>query len=300
MAEIGWKDQKMTNDIKVGGDDFVSSGLYVVATPIGNLKDLSERAKHVLKSADLIACEDSRTSKKLMSAYLIKTPLVSYHEHSDDRSREKILDHLRAGKTIALISDAGTPLISDPGYKLVADARTEGINIVSIPGPSAVVAALSIAGLPTDRFLFMGFAPNKSAARISWFETEKDTPASLVYYESARRLTDSLRDASASLGEREGAVCRELTKRFEEVQKGSFANVIDHYDTNAPKGEVVVVIGPPAKSTKGDDSQIDDMLLSALKHMSVKSAAGFVADYLSLKRKEIYKRALELSSDQDD
>jgi len=299
MAEIGWKDQKMTSNKKVGRDDFISPGLYVVATPIGNLKDLSERAKNVLNNADVIACEDTRTSKKLMSAYLIKTPLVSYHEHSDDRSRQKVLDQLRAGKTIALISDAGTPLISDPGYKLVADARAEGINIVSIPGPSAVVAALSIAGLPTDRFLFMGFAPNKPAARISWFEAEKDTPASLVYYESARRLTDSLSDASAGLGDRDVAVCRELTKRFEEVQKGSFADIIDHYDTNPPKGEVVVVIGPPSKSTEGDSSQIDDMLFIALKHMSVKSAAGFVADYLNLKRKEIYKRALELSSDQD-
>ena len=289
----------MTRDIKVGRNNLISPGLYIVATPIGNLKDLSERAKHILTNADLIACEDTRTSKKLMSAYLIKTPLVSYHEHSDDRARSKILDQLQAGKTIALISDAGTPLISDPGYKLVADARSEGINIVSIPGPSAVTAALSIAGLPTDRFLFIGFAPNKSGARVSWFEAEKNTMASLVYYESARRLTDSLKDASVVFGDREIAVCRELTKRFEEVQKGSFADVIEHYSTNAPKGEIVIIIGPPAKKTDSNTDKIDDMLSSALKHMSVKSASSFVADYLGLKRKEIYKRALELSPNQD-
>jgi len=280
------------------------AGLYVVATPIGNLSDISKRAKEVLAGVDVVACEDTRVTGKLLNAYLIKKPMLPYHEHNGNQQRPKILDKIASGGSVALVSDAGTPLISDPGYKLVDDAYIAGLRVVAIPGPCAVVTALSAAGMPTDRFLFMGFAPNKTKARTDWFAAEKETKASLVYYESTRRLPESLRDAAAALGARPAAVCRELTKKFEEVVRGNLISLADTYATaGPPKGEVVVVIGPPDKAaveTSALNMSSDELLSTALKHMSVKSTAAFVAEITGENRKPLYKKALELSSSSTD
>lgn len=281
-----------------GSQQILKPGLYVVATPIGNLGDISARAKHVLGQVDAIACEDTRVTAKLLTANLIKKPLLAYHENNGAVQRPKLLAMLAEGKKVALVSDAGTPLISDPGFKLVAEAQDDGHYVTAIPGPCAAIMALSLAGLPTDRFLFLGFPPNKSKARQTWFHVERQIPASLVYYESAKRLPESLRDAAEVLGNREAAVCRELTKRFEEVVRGDLSTLAAHYaEAGAPKGEIVVVIGPPEKSAPSDSQQIDaeTMLTAALKHMSVKSAAAFVAELTDIPKKQLYSRALELT-----
>lgn len=286
MAEMGATSKKLP------------AGLYVVATPIGNLGDMSRRAKETLEAADIIACEDTRVTAKLMTAFLMKKKLVPYHEHNGAAQRPKLLERIREGGVVALVSDAGTPLISDPGYKFVEEAQDEGLNVVAVPGPSAVVTALSIAGLATDRFLFMGFSPNKSAARKSWFEAEKETNATLVYYESARRLADSLKDAECILGGRQVAVCRELTKKFEEVVRGDLYELANHYQqADTPKGEIVVVIEGNNEAAVSGKTAIDtdDTLRLALKHMTVKSAAAFVSELTGEKKKPLYNRALELS-----
>lgn len=284
---------------EIGSPPTLPAGLYIVATPIGNLGDLSPRAKETLAGVDLVACEDTRVTAKLLTANLIKKPLQAYHEHNGRAVRPKLLEKLSGGARIALVSDAGTPLISDPGFKLVAESQDAGVMVTSIPGPCAAITALSLAGLPTDRFLFMGFPPNKTGARQSWFETEAKTRATLVFYESARRLPDSLRDAAAALPAREAAVCRELTKKFEETRRGSLEDLASHYaQEGAPKGEVVVMIGPPAgKEDASETTEMDAeaLLVAALKHMSVKSAAAFVAEITGVKKKELYSRALELS-----
>jgi len=284
---------------EIGSTPTLPAGLYIVATPIGNLGDLSPRAKETLAGVDLIACEDTRVTAKLLTANLIKKPLQAYHEHNGPVVRPKLLERLAQGARIALVSDAGTPLISDPGFKLVAEAQDAGAAVTSIPGPCAAITALSLAGMPTDRFLFMGFPPNKSGARQSWFEGEAKTRATLVFYESARRLPDCLRDAAVVLPGRDAAVCRELTKKFEETRRGSLQELADHYAAEgAPKGEVVVVIGPPAVKDDPSESAETDaetLLVAALKHMSVKSASAFVAEITGAKKKDIYSRALELS-----
>jgi len=290
MAEIG--------SIKTSPTG-LKPGLYIVATPIGNLGDLSDRAREVLGGVDLVACEDTRVTAKLMTANLIKKPLTPYHEHNGAAARPKLLERIAEGAAVALVSDAGTPLISDPGFKLVAEAQDAGHYVTAIPGPCAAVMALSLAGLPTDRFLFMGFPPSRSAARQAWFKEDAKTNASLVYYESTRRLPESLADAATALGgEREAAVCREMTKKFEEVRRSTLDQLTSQYaESGAPKGEAVVVVGPPAKETGSEAAEIDadDLLKAALKHMSVKSAAAFVADITPARKKDLYRRALELS-----
>jgi len=287
VAEISIDDQKL------------SAGLYIVATPIGNLGDISARAKDILSRVDAVACEDTRVTAKLMTAYGLKKPLVQYHEHNAAHQRPKILARIEAGEAIALVSDAGTPLISDPGYKLVEEAHAASLDVTSIPGPSAVVTALSLAGLPTNRFLFMGFPPNKTKARKEWFQAEVNTPASLVFYESAKRLPASLADAAESLGDRKAAVCRELTKKFEEVVLNDLNGLAAHYEASGPpKGEVVVVVSAPAKASKtemSDTADLDEMILTALKHMTLKTASAFIAEQTGLRKKQVYARALELS-----
>lgn len=285
---------------EIGSSQKMKPGLYVVATPIGNLGDLTDRARSMLREADVIACEDTRVTAKLMTANLIKKPLVPYHEHNGATMRPKLLARIEAGEVVVLVSDAGTPLISDPGYKLVAEAQERGQYVTAAPGPCAAIMALSLAGLPTDRFLFMGFPPSKTAARLGWFSAEARTNASLVYYESTRRLPESLKDATEALGNRDAAICRELTKKFEEVRRGSLADLADHYaSAGAPKGEVVVVIGPPKEPPTPDtatEMETEALLKAALKHMSVKSAAAFVAELTGEKKKALYSRALELSA----
>lgn len=273
-------------------------GLYVTSTPIGNLGDITLRALDLLRSADLIACEDKRVSGKLLSYYDISTPMISYHDHNAQNVMPHLLSELKAGKIVALISDAGTPLISDPGYRLVNECQKENVMITSLPGASAILCALTVAGMPTDNFLFCGFLPSKTTARKKEIHKFSDVKSTLVFYESPRRLLACLRDIKEMLGNRNTAVCRELTKLYEEVQKNNLDELIQHYEgIPTPKGEVVLVIEPPEKN---DDlvSDLDGALKDALDTLTVKEAVAAVTYLTGKKRKEVYKRALELSQNE--
>jgi 16S rRNA (cytidine1402-2'-O)-methyltransferase len=268
-----------------------------VATPIGNLGDLSPRALTALRTADLLLCEDTRVSAKLFRRYGVDRALLAYHEHNAARVRPQILARLRAGAAVALIADAGTPLISDPGYKLVRAAIAAGIEVYTIPGPSAAIAALTVSGLPTDRFLVAGFLPPRQAARRRALEELGRVPATLVLFESPRRLAATLAAAAAALGSREAAVARELTKRFEEVRRGALPELAAHYaEAGPPRGEVVLVIGPPpaeaAEAVTGED--LDAALEAALARMAPAAAAATVAAATGRPRRELYRRALAI------
>ena len=267
-------------------------GLYIVATPIGNLSDLSPRAAETLRRAELILAEDKRVSAKLLAHAGARAPMVTYHDHSSDEDRRKALDVV-ATKAVALISDAGTPLISDPGYKLVRAARTAGLPIFTIPGPCAAIAALTVAGLPTDRFLFAGFLPAKSKARRDAIGEIAGIKASLVFYESGPRLGDSLADLVAVLGDRHAAVVREISKLHEECVAGGLDDLATRYGEAPPKGEIVIVVGPPnERETTQED--LDTALRAALAEMSPSRAAADVAARLNIPKKRAYSRALEL------
>lgn len=274
-------------------------GLYVVATPIGNAEDITLRALTVLREADEVACEDSRVTAKLLARHGIGAKLTPYHEHNAARARPRLLAKLSAGGRIALVSDAGTPLVSDPGYKLVRACIEAGIPVIPVPGPSAPLAALLVSGLPSDRFLFAGFLPNKSAARRRVFGKLAAVPATLLFFESAQRLAESLDDMAAVLGDRPAAVARELTKLFEECRRGSLAELAAHYrDSGPPKGEIVIVCG----GATGDNAEaaaetLDAQLATALERMSLKDAVAAVAEATGLPRKQVYARALQLASD---
>ncbi|KZD12784.1 16S rRNA (cytidine(1402)-2'-O)-methyltransferase [Oceanibaculum pacificum] len=278
----------------------LASGLYIVATPIGNLGDMTVRGRDILAEADLIACEDTRVTGKLLSAFGLKRPLLAYNDHNADKVRPKLLEMLRARRIVALVSDAGTPLISDPGYKLVRDCVAEGLPVTAAPGASALLAALTLAGLPTDRFLFAGFLPPKSAARRGALGELAAVPATLVFYETGPRLAGSLADMAAVLGAREGAVARELTKLFEEVRRGPLAELAAHYaEMGGPKGEIVVIVGPPpAGETAAED--LDAALRRALSGNSTRDAAALVAGETGLPRKQVYARALALAQEGKD
>lgn len=272
-----------------------SPGLYIVATPIGNLGDLTLRAATVLKSADVIAAEDTRVTAKLLRHLGVKVPLVAYHDHSDAAVRDTLVARA-ASEVVALVSDAGTPLISDPGYKLVRDARAAGRQIVTLPGPCAAIAALTLAGLPTDRFLFAGFLPSKAKARGDAIVEFAGVRATLVFYESGPRLGAALAALAAGLGNREAAVARELTKLYEECVTGNLADLAARYADAPPKGEIVVVVAPPPsdKAEDGDDSDIDAALVEALDTLPVAKAAKAVAARFGRDRSDIYARALAL------
>ncbi len=273
----------------------LAPGLYLVATPIGNLGDIGARALRVLGAADLIACEDTRRTRKLTSAYGLGTPLSAYHEHNAARAGPRLIARMKAGGAVALVSDAGTPLVSDPGYKLVRAAIAEGLSITAVPGASAPLAALSISGLPSDRFLFAGFLPNKAEARRRVLAELSTVPATLIFFESAHRLAASLTAMCESLGVREAAVAREITKLHEEVRRGPLADLAAHYaEAGPPKGELVVVVGPPEETT-GDlsEAEIDDRLRNALGGgASVRDAVAAVAAATTVPRQSIYARAL--------
>ena len=275
----------------------LAPGLYLVATPIGNLADISLRALAVLARADLIAAEDTRHSRKLLSHFGISAPALSpYHEHNAERERPRLIAQLRAGKTMALISDAGTPLVSDPGFKLVREALDVGISVVSIPGPSATLAALTSSGLPTDTFLFAGFLPPKSAARRARLEELKSVPATLIFFETAPRLVQCLDDMAAVLGAREGAVAKELTKLHERVARGSLAELMGAISGDGLKGEFVVVVGPPeVRGTEISDAEIAEQLQKALNVESFRDAARSVADVLQVSRARVYELGLKLN-----
>jgi 16S rRNA (cytidine1402-2'-O)-methyltransferase len=275
----------------------LAPGLYLVATPIGNLADISLRAIEVLDNADLVACEDTRTTRKLLTAHGIAAKLTAYHEHNAARVRPRLMERLECGEAVALVSDAGTPLISDPGYKLVTAAAAAGVAVTAVPGASAGLAALTVSGLPSDRYFFAGFLPNKSAARRRALAELVPVPASLVIYESARRLPAALADMAEVMGPRPAAVARELTKLHEEVRRGTLPALAEHYGSaGPPKGEVVVVIGPPGLDAAAVPSAevLDTRLRAALGRESLRDAVAAVAEATGLPRKQIYARALEL------
>jgi 16S rRNA (cytidine1402-2'-O)-methyltransferase len=276
-------------------------GLYVVATPIGNLRDISLRALETLAAADVIACEDTRVTRKLLDHYAIVTPLTAYHEHNAAAARPKLLARLAASEAVALVSDAGTPLISDPGYKLVCAARDAGQAVSTVPGASAALAALTVAGLPTDRFFFEGFLPAKDAAREERIAALARIPASLILYESGPRLARALAGLARGLGERQAAVCRELTKLHEEVRRGELAELARAYADGAEtRGEIVIVIEPPSADAEPSASEVDALLRRALQRASVKDAVSEVAAATGRPRREIYQRALALADEADD
>lgn len=271
----------------------LAPGLYIVATPIGNLGDLSPRAATILRSADLIAVEDSRVTGKLLNHIGIKRPMQPYHDHNADKVRPALIARM-ASEAVALVSDAGTPLISDPGYKLVRDARDAGIAVVTIPGPSAVIAGLTLAGLPTDRFLFAGFLPPKTKARLEAATELASLRATLVFYESGPRLSAMLADLAQALGDREAAVAREITKAYEECVSGSLTNLSQRYADAPPKGEIVVIVGPPGPAEAASADMVETALRKAMETASPAKAASAVARALGADRKALYARALEL------
>jgi 16S rRNA (cytidine1402-2'-O)-methyltransferase len=272
----------------------IDSGLYIVATPIGNLGDLTDRAKALLAAADLVAVEDSRVTGKLLHHLGMKKRMRPYHDHSSEADRDALLAVAQEG-VVVLVSDAGTPLISDPGYKLVRAAREAGIAVFTAPGPSAVIAALSISGLPTDRFLFAGFLPSKTKARADTLAELVAVKATLVFYESGPRLGASLLAMAETLGNREAAVARELTKKFEQVVTGSLTELAARYALEEPKGEIVVLIGPPAEAV-AEIGDVDAALREALATLPVAKAAGQIAKRFGLERSDIYARAMAIKS----
>ena len=274
-------------------DQPLPPGLYIVATPIGNLGDMTSRAAETLRLADLILAEDKRVTAKLLAHVGAKAPMMAYHDNSDEKLRDRILAELGT-KAVALVSDAGTPLISDPGYKLVRAARKAGGAVHTLPGPSAVIAALTLAGLPTDRFLFLGFLPAKAKARAEAIAEVASVRASLVLYESGPRLGESLAALRDGLGEREAAVIREISKLHEETVSGTLANLADRYHDSPPKGEIVIVVGPPSEREAASDDDLDKALRAALENMSPSRAAADVAELLGVPRKRAYARAMEL------
>lgn len=271
------------------------SGLYVVATPIGNLADMSQRAKDILEAADIVAVEDSRVTGKLLHHLGLKKKMRRYNDHSSEGDRESLVAAARDG-VVALVSDAGTPLISDPGYKLVRSAREAGVEVYAAPGPSAAIAALSICGLPTDRFLFAGFLPSKAKARADALSELAGIRATLVFYESGPRLAATLAAIAEAYGEREVAVARELTKKFEEVVTGSAAELAARHAEQEPKGEIVLIVGPPSDNVAAEVGDVDAALREALANMSAAKAAGTIAKRFGLDRSKVYARATELKA----
>jgi 16S rRNA (cytidine1402-2'-O)-methyltransferase len=266
-------------------------GLHLVATPIGNLGDITLRALWVLKSVDRILCEDTRVTGRLLAHFGIATPLDSYHDHNAERMRPLALAALRRGERLALVSDAGTPLVSDPGYKLVRAALDEGLPVTAAPGPSAAIAALILSGLPPDAFLFAGFLPQRSVARRKALAAWRSVPATLIFYEGPSRLAAALADMSEVLGDRQAAIGRELTKRHEEMRRGSLSTLVEHYRDKPPRGEVVIVVSPPEPET-ARPIDLDQQLDEKLARLSLRDAVSELAAETGLARRALYDRAL--------
>ncbi len=275
-----------------------AAGLHLVATPIGNLGDITLRALETLAGVDAIACEDTRITRRLTERYAIAAELTPYHEHNAATARPKIMARLAEGASIALVSDAGTPLISDPGFKLVREACAAGHAVTALPGPSSTLAALSVAALPTDRFFFEGFLPAKETARRTRLTELSRVDATLVLFESGNRVQATLADLAEILGAREAAICRELTKLHEEVTRGALAEIAGQAGTLETRGEFVLVIGPPAADAKTfTDDALDDLLRHQLSDHSVKDAVAHAVELSGRPRREIYARALELAKE---
>jgi len=274
--------------------------MYIVATPIGNLDDITLRALQVLKDADLVAAEDTRHSRKLLQYFGIERALVAYHEHSDlSHIEAKFAEVIESGGTVALISDAGTPLVSDPGYPVVRAMQNRGLAVVPVPGPSAAIAAISVAGLASDRFTFAGFPPAKETARRGWYADLAHSSATLIIFEAPHRVLASLRDAIAVFGaEREACMCREITKTFETIKRACLADLAEFVaaDTNQQRGEIVLIIaGSKEPAVQLGDAE-EGLLLSVAEYAPPKIAAGIVADYLGLKKNDLYARLLEIKN----
>ncbi len=287
----------MVNPAQHSSANHFVSGLYLVATPIGNLQDITLRALDLLKSADLIACEDTRVSGKLLSHFGIKAPLLSYNDHSDERKRDKICAALEDNKIVALISDAGMPLISDPGYKLVQYITQKGYYITSLPGASAPLMALQLSALPSDKFCFLGFIPSKNKARADLFTEWKNIQATLIAFETAPRLLATLKAIHEIYGDRAVAIARELTKKFEEVKRNLVSALIQDVEENGPpKGEIVLVISPPNNTDKAEytEDEIESLLIQHLKQYSLRESVDMITELTGRKRKDIYQQALDL------
>lgn len=276
----------------------IEPGLHLVATPIGNLKDVSFRALSTLAAADAVIAEDTRVTKTLLAHYGISTPLVAYHEHNAKVIRPHLVARLESGAKLALVSDAGTPLVSDPGFKLVQEALEKGVHVTAVPGPSAVLAALVVAGLPTDRFFFEGFLPHKSGPRRARLAELAEIPGTLVFFESPRRLAETLADCAAVLGKREAAIARELTKMFESVRRGALDGLAAALaEEEPPKGEIVLLVAPPeAGAAQVAAADLDAKIEEALAAHSVKDAASVVSAATGQPRRQVYARALEISA----
>jgi len=274
----------------------LAAGLYVLATPIGNAADISLRALDVLKACSVIAAEDTRVTAKLLAIHGIQRPLIPYNDHNGQQMRPRILARLEQGEAVVLVSDAGTPLVSDPGYKLVREVISAGLPVVAIPGASAVLTGLTLSGLPSDRFLFAGFLPSKAGERLAMLEELKGLRATLIFFESAQRLSETLSAMAGVLGARAAVVARELTKLHEEVRRGSLGELAAHYEkAGAPRGEVTLLVGPPAQVST-DTAKVDAALEAALAFMPVKAAAELISGLTGIPRKQLYDRALELKN----
>jgi 16S rRNA (cytidine1402-2'-O)-methyltransferase len=273
--------------------DKLPPGLYIVATPIGNLSDLSPRAASILASADVLAVEDSRVTARLLHHIGVKRPMIPYHDHNADRVRPDLVARM-AAEAVALVSDAGTPLVSDPGYKLVRDARAAGRDVHTVPGPCAAVAALTLAGLPSDRFLFLGFLPPKGGARATAIAEVAQVRATLILYESGPRLAACLQALHDGLGNRDAAVAREISKKFEETVTGDLVSLAERYAEAPPKGEIVIIVAPPGEAEAPVAADVDAALREAMARLSPSRAAADVAQRLRLPKRDVYERALAL------
>ena len=279
----------------------LEAGLYFVATPIGTARDITLRALDILASADVLAAEDTRSMRRLMDIHGIALgdrPLLSYHDHNGARARPKLMQFLAQGRSVAYASEAGTPLIADPGYDLSKAAAEGGYLVTSAPGPTAIATALTLAGLPTDKFLFAGFLPNSKSARISAIEALREVPATLVFYESPKRVGAMLGDCLSVLGDRSAAVCRELTKKFEEVRRGQLSELVESIKEKPPKGEIVVIVDRAGQSTV-NTVDLETDLRDALSRMTVRDASEMVAGAHGLPRRKVYQMALALDRDDE-
>lgn len=275
------------------------NGLYIIATPIGNLQDISPRALEILREVEVVACEDTRVSKKLLALLGISLgkKFIPYHDHNEEENADKLAEIIAAGQAVALISDAGSPLISDPGYKLVRQCRARDLYVTAVPGACAVITALQLSGLPTNRFMFAGFIPNKDKARTDLFRELAGVDTTLIFYETARRLTKTLTAAQEIFAGRELAVVREITKLYEETVSGDFAAVLQHFNANEPKGEFVIIIAPPTQAATPSIPDIRPLLQQRLHETSLKTAVKEICTRYGLNKNEVYALALELKDE---
>lgn len=282
---------KLSKNIK---KNILKSGIYIVGTPIGNMEDISFRAVNTLKNADIIACEDTRVSKVLLSNYGIDTQTVSIHNYNESEKIDWVKNKIDEGLSIALISDAGMPLISDPGYKVVSELRNSGYYVSVVPGATSTISALVLSGMPTDRFMFIGFAPTKEKEKFAFFDEVKNIDASVIFFETANRLTDTLKTLNQIFKERKIAIVREITKIYEEVKTGTPEELFNHFSQNGVKGEIVGVISPCKKKESFDSDKIQKTLLELLEYIPLKSASEFVAKIFDISKKEVYNLGIKL------